>query len=180
MNSGAPGTGCSSWTSTPSMSMSHESICACATVRSLGEARSLKNDCANLPQIAKDSLSGEGRNCPSSGSIHREPEIGTTDGGSRVGAARTERGGRPGRSPGEARVSALLARHGPALMRVARQASMCHDDAMDALQRALEIYVRRLEHVDVATEAAWLKVVIRHEAYAIRRSRGDCVTTPDF
>ena len=97
-----------------------------------------------------------------------------------MGAARTERGGRPGPNPGEARVSALLARHGPALMRVARQASMCHDDAMDALQRALEIYVRRLDHVEVATEGAWLKVVIRHEAYAIRRSRGDCVAAPEF
>jgi DNA-directed RNA polymerase specialized sigma24 family protein len=96
-----------------------------------------------------------------------------------VKAARTERAGRPGRSPGDARVTALLTRHGPALMRVARQASLCHDDAMDALQRALEIYVRRLDHVEVATEAAWLKVVIRHEAYAIRRSRGDTVGAPD-
>jgi RNA polymerase sigma factor (sigma-70 family) len=96
-----------------------------------------------------------------------------------VEAARTDRDGRPGRGPGEARVSALLARHGPALMRVARQASLCHDDAMDALQRALEIYVRRLDHVEIATEAAWIKVVIRHEAYAIRRARGDCVAAPD-
>jgi DNA-directed RNA polymerase specialized sigma24 family protein len=65
-------------------------------------------------------------------------------------------------------------------MRAARQASLCHDDAMDALQRALEIYVRRLDHVEVATEAAWLKVVIRHEAYAIRHARGDTLAAPDI
>jgi RNA polymerase sigma factor (sigma-70 family) len=79
----------------------------------------------------------------------------------------------------EARVVALLARHGAVLMRVARQASLCHDDAADALQRALEIYVRRLDTVDRATEAAWLKVVVRHEAYAIRRSRADCAGDAD-
>jgi RNA polymerase sigma factor (sigma-70 family) len=60
-------------------------------------------------------------------------------------------------------------------MRVARQASLCHDDALDAYQRALEIFVRRVETVDPATEVAWLKVVIRHEAMAIRRSRMESV-----
>ena len=80
----------------------------------------------------------------------------------------------------EARVAALLARHGGALMRVARQASLCQDDAADALQRALEIYLRRLDTVQRATEGAWMKVVVRHEAYAIRKARGDCVADPDL
>ena len=48
-----------------------------------------------------------------------------------------------------------------------------HDDALDAYQRALEIFVRRVETVDPATEVAWLKVVIRHEAMAIRRARSE-------
>jgi RNA polymerase sigma factor (sigma-70 family) len=61
-------------------------------------------------------------------------------------------------------------------MRVARQASLCHDDALDAYQRALEIFVRRVETVDPETEVAWLKVVVRHEAMAIRRSRMESVT----
>jgi RNA polymerase sigma factor (sigma-70 family) len=93
--------------------------------------------------------------------------------------AASSQGRTPQHGTAEARVVALLARHGSVLMRVARQASLCHDDAADALQRALEIYVRRLDTVEQATEAAWLKVVVRHEAYAIRRSRGDCVADPD-
>jgi RNA polymerase sigma factor (sigma-70 family) len=97
-----------------------------------------------------------------------------------VGAARTRQGISARRSAPDARVAALLARHSGALMRVARQASLCQDDALDAVQRALEIYLRRLDTVDRATEGAWMKVVVRHEAYAIRRARGDCVADPDL
>jgi RNA polymerase sigma factor (sigma-70 family) len=69
----------------------------------------------------------------------------------------------------------MLAAHSGVLVRVARQWSLCHDDAMDAVQRGLEIYLRRLATVDRATEVAWLKVVIRHEAMAIRRARTEGV-----
>jgi hypothetical protein len=48
----------------------------------------------------------------------------------------------------------------PMCMRVARQWSLCADDALDAYQRALEIYVRRLASVDRRTELSWLKVVV--------------------
>src|SRR3954464_14997921 len=80
------------------------------------------------------------------------------------------------------RVESMVARHGPALLRVANQFSLCHDDALDAYQRALEIYLRRLASVDAATEAAWLKVVVKHEAMAIRRTRQQSVAReePDF
>ena len=71
------------------------------------------------------------------------------------------------------RVSAVVVKHESALLRVARQFSICQDDALDAYQRALEIFVRRVEKVDPATEVAWLKVVIRHEAMAIRRARSE-------
>jgi RNA polymerase sigma factor (sigma-70 family) len=77
---------------------------------------------------------------------------------------------------GHGRVTRVVARHERTLMRVARQASLCHDDALDAYQRGLEIFVRRVDTVDPATEVAWLKVVIRHEAMAIRRSRMESVT----
>jgi RNA polymerase sigma factor (sigma-70 family) len=73
-------------------------------------------------------------------------------------------------------VAAVAQRHEQTLLRVARQASLCHDDALDAYQRALEIFVRRVDTVDPATEVAWLKVVIRHEAMAIRRARSESVT----
>jgi RNA polymerase sigma factor (sigma-70 family) len=79
-----------------------------------------------------------------------------------------------------ARVAAVVARHERTLLRVARQASLCHDDALDAYQRALEIFVRRVDTVDPATEVAWLKVVVRHEAMAIRRSRAESVTGEDL
>jgi RNA polymerase sigma factor (sigma-70 family) len=74
-----------------------------------------------------------------------------------------------------ARVAAVAARHERTLLRVARQASLCHDDALDAYQRALEIFVRRVDTVDPATELSWLKVVVRHEALAIRRGRSESV-----
>src|SRR5829696_3452795 len=58
------------------------------------------------------------------------------------------------------RVGAVVARHGELLRRVARSYSLCADDAQDAVQRALEIYMRRVESLDPATELAWLKVVV--------------------
>src|SRR3954447_23101086 len=73
----------------------------------------------------------------------------------------------------------MVARHGPALLRVANQFSLCHDDALDAYQRALEIYLRRLETVEAATEGAWLRVVVKHEAMAIRAARQSCVDAED-
>ena len=73
----------------------------------------------------------------------------------------------------------MVARHGAALLRVANQFSLCHDDALDAYQRALEIYLRRLDTVDPATEGAWLRVVVKHEAMAIRRARLDSVDRDD-
>ena len=69
------------------------------------------------------------------------------------------------------RVTTIVARHGDLLLRVARQFSLCADDAHDAVQRALEIYMRRVDSLDPATELAWMKVVVKHEALAVRRSR---------
>ena len=79
-----------------------------------------------------------------------------------------------------ARVAEVVARHERTLLRVARQASLCHDDALDAYQRALEIFVRRVDTVDRATEVAWLKVVVRHEAMAIRRARVESVASDEL
>ncbi|HEX6027274.1 MAG TPA: sigma-70 family RNA polymerase sigma factor [Solirubrobacter sp.] len=80
---------------------------------------------------------------------------------------------------GARRVEAMVARHGAALLRVANQFSLCHDDALDAYQRGLEIYLRRLDTVDRATEGAWLRVVVKHEAMAIRRARQESVERAD-
>ena len=75
----------------------------------------------------------------------------------------------------DARVDRVVARYERSLMRVAMRWSMCRDDALDAYQRALEIYVRQIDTVDPATEASWLRVVVRHEALAIRRQRAESV-----
>src|SRR3954447_24719199 len=75
----------------------------------------------------------------------------------------------------DARVAAMVAAHGEALRRVARRYSASAEDAEDAVQRGLEIYVRRLARADPATELAWLKVVVRHEALAVGRARGETV-----
>lgn len=69
------------------------------------------------------------------------------------------------------RVATIVARHGDLLLRVARQYSLCADDAHDAVQRALEIYMRRVDSLDPATELAWMRVVVKHEALAVRRGR---------
>src|SRR3954469_11669795 len=84
-------------------------------------------------------------------------------------AALGERG--PAEADGARRVERMVARHGQTLLRVANRFSLCHDDALDAYQRALEIYLRRLQTVDPATEGAWLRGVVKHEAIAIRRAR---------
>ena len=63
------------------------------------------------------------------------------------------------RDPHE-RVAAIMADHGRTLLRAAHRWSLCHDDALDAYQRGLEIFLRRAASVDPATEVAWLKVVI--------------------
>ena len=72
-----------------------------------------------------------------------------------------------------------MGRHGPALLRVANQFSLCHDDALDAYQRALEIYLRRMETVEPASEGAWMRVVVKHEAMAIRKARAASVDVTD-
>ncbi len=71
----------------------------------------------------------------------------------------------------QARAAALVEQHGPTLLRVARRVSLCADDAHDAFQRALEIYLRRLDSLDPRTEVAWMRVVVRNEALAVRKAR---------
>jgi RNA polymerase sigma factor (sigma-70 family) len=80
----------------------------------------------------------------------------------------------------QARVATIVNTHGPALLRVAQRVSLCTDDAQDAVQRALEIYWRRVETLDPSTEAAWLRVVVRNEALAVRKLRVESVTHEDI
>jgi RNA polymerase sigma factor (sigma-70 family) len=65
----------------------------------------------------------------------------------------------------------LLDRHGPSFRRTARRLSICADDADDALQRAAEILLTKAPPIAPRRLAAWMHVVTRHEALAVRRAR---------
>jgi RNA polymerase sigma factor (sigma-70 family) len=69
--------------------------------------------------------------------------------------------------------------HAPALLRTARRHSLCADDAHDAYQRALEIFLRRASTIDPATADRWLHVVVKHEAMAVRKARLELVGTEE-
>lgn len=71
----------------------------------------------------------------------------------------------------DAAATALLARHGRALIRRARRVSLCADDAEDALQRSIEILLNKAPAIDIERLAAWMHVVVRREALAVRRQR---------
>ena len=69
------------------------------------------------------------------------------------------------------RALALLAASGPAFRRTARRYSLCADDADDAYQRAVEILLTRAPEREPRCLVAWMQVVTRREALAVRRSR---------
>jgi RNA polymerase sigma factor (sigma-70 family) len=68
-------------------------------------------------------------------------------------------------------VLAVIGAHAGSLLAVARRHSLCADDAYDAYQRALEIFLRRADSLDPATAPAWLRTVVKHEAMAVRAGR---------
>ena len=65
----------------------------------------------------------------------------------------------------------LLERHGNVLRRVARRHSLCPEDADDAFQRASIILLTKGPAVDPGRLIAWMVVVTKHEAIAVRRGR---------
>nr|MDQ6914565.1 sigma-70 family RNA polymerase sigma factor [Actinomycetota bacterium] len=72
---------------------------------------------------------------------------------------------------GRALVLATIATHAPSLVGTARRYSLCADDAEDAYQRALEIFLRRADSVDPGHAVGWLRTVVKHEALAVRAGR---------
>jgi DNA-directed RNA polymerase specialized sigma24 family protein len=59
-------------------------------------------------------------------------------------------------------------RESPALLRLARRHSLCAADAEDALQRAFEILLRRVERVRPATALPWLRTVVSNCSTVVR------------
>jgi RNA polymerase sigma factor (sigma-70 family) len=80
-----------------------------------------------------------------------------------------------GMDDGHDLVVRTIQRHAPALLRTARKHSLCADDAHDAYQRAMEIFLRRAPSLDPKTAHRWLHVVVTNEARAVRRARLELV-----
>jgi RNA polymerase sigma factor (sigma-70 family) len=70
------------------------------------------------------------------------------------------------------------ARHESALRRTARRYSLCADDAEDALQRGLEILLRKAPSEDPRELIKWTQTVVKHEALAVRRERERLLAGP--
>jgi RNA polymerase sigma factor (sigma-70 family) len=69
------------------------------------------------------------------------------------------------------RVVQVVRDNAASLLRLARRHSLCEDDAADAYQRALEIYLERVERIDHDSAGSWLRTVCKHEAMRIRAAR---------
>src|SRR4051812_19463711 len=66
----------------------------------------------------------------------------------------------------DAFVLAALREHAASMLRVARRHSWCADDAEDAYQRAVEIFLRHAGRLDREAVGGWLRTVTKHEAMA--------------
>jgi RNA polymerase sigma factor (sigma-70 family) len=78
---------------------------------------------------------------------------------------------RPSRGEVDPAALRLLERHGGAILATARRYSTSPEDAEDAYQRALEILLTKAPTTAEDELVPWLKTVVKHEAFAIRRAR---------
>jgi RNA polymerase sigma factor (sigma-70 family) len=70
------------------------------------------------------------------------------------------------------------ARNEAALRRTARRYSFCEDDADEALQRALEILLRKAPSLGSEELVKYTQTVVKHEALAIRSERDRILSSP--
>jgi RNA polymerase sigma factor (sigma-70 family) len=92
-----------------------------------------------------------------------------------------EAGPRPRQADAAARQRAaveLYVRNETTLKRAARRFSLCADDAEDAMQRGLEILLRRAPTEDPRELIKWMQTVVKHEALAIRSERERTLAGP--
>src|SRR5215218_8645568 len=81
------------------------------------------------------------------------------------------RGTRPGRGELDEAALELLARHGSQILATARRYAATPEDAEDAYQRGLEILLTKAPTTSEDELVPWLKTVVKHEAFALRRQR---------
>ena len=82
-----------------------------------------------------------------------------------------KRRNRPTRGEIDEAALTLLSRHGAQILALARRYAASGDDAEDAYQRALEILLTKAPSTREEELVPWLKTVVKHEAFALRRQR---------
>jgi RNA polymerase sigma factor (sigma-70 family) len=70
------------------------------------------------------------------------------------------------------------ARHEATLRRTATRFSLCADDADEALQRGLEILLRKAPTAEPRELVKWMQTVVKHEALAVRSERERVLAGP--
>ena len=78
---------------------------------------------------------------------------------------------RPTRAEIEPAALALLQRHGSTIMATARRFAATLEDAEDAYQRGVEILLTKAPTTAEEELVPWLRTVVKHEAWALRRQR---------
>lgn len=86
-------------------------------------------------------------------------------------STRRQAGPRPSRAEIDPAALDLISRYGPQILGTARRYSLNPDDAEDAYQRGLEILLTKAPTTHPEELVPWLKTVVKHEAFAIRRQR---------
>jgi RNA polymerase sigma factor (sigma-70 family) len=69
----------------------------------------------------------------------------------------------------------IVSTQAESLLRTAYRNSLCDDDAHDAYQRSMEIFLRRARTLDPQSAHKWMHVVVKHEARELRRARSGSV-----
>jgi RNA polymerase sigma factor (sigma-70 family) len=82
-----------------------------------------------------------------------------------------KRGTRPARGEIDEAALRLLARHGAQILATARRHAVTPEDAEDAYQRGIEILLTKAPSTSEDELIPWLKTVVKHEAWALRRQR---------
>ena len=78
---------------------------------------------------------------------------------------------RPARAEIEPAALELVRRHGAQIMSTARRYAASPEDAEDAYQRGLEILLTKAPTTSPDDLVPWLKTVVKHEAFALRKQR---------
>jgi RNA polymerase sigma factor (sigma-70 family) len=78
---------------------------------------------------------------------------------------------RPTRAEIEPAALELVRRHGAQIMATARRYAATPEDAEDAYQRGLEILLTKAPTTSADDLVPWLKTVVKHEAFALRKQR---------